>query len=84
MKTEDKLKKAKDFSAWLTSNRINHDVHNHGWHIQVQREHHFYPSTNKYMNSETGKIKPYKDFKKKQQFMVFLQKNVSQEELKKP
>jgi len=77
MTTDQKLQKAKDFSTWLTKNKINHDVHNKGWHIQIQREHHFYPSNNKYMNSESGKIKIYKDFKDKRAFESFIQRNVN-------
>ena len=77
MDTSQKLQKAKDFSLWLTKHRINHEVHNFGWHIQVQVEHHFYPSTNKYMNSKTGKIKTYKDFKRPHLFNTFIQNNVS-------
>lgn len=80
MNTEQKLQKAKDFSVWLTKNKLNHLVHNKGWHVQVQREHHFYPSNNKYMNSESGIIKLYKDFKSKTSFEKFIQKNVVTED----
>lgn len=71
----DKQRKALDFKQWLIDNDINHEVHNFGWHIQINGEHQFYPSTNKYMNSNTGVIKRYKTFKSKKSFMKFIIEN---------
>ena len=67
--------KCKAFSEQLTAWRINHGVHNDGFHIQVQRFHNFYPSTGRYYNSQTKKNFIYKKFNNVSDFYEHLQNN---------
>ena len=43
-----------DFIDKLKEWRVNHEVYNKGYHIQIQRIHNFYPSTRTYYNGDTG------------------------------
>ena len=72
----EKLVTCKDFSDFLKKNHINHEVYNNGYHIQVQIQHNFYPSTGIYYNSASGKKFKYPLFEDGSTFLNFLSKNV--------
>ena len=75
-----KLDKCNDFANLLKSFKINFERHSE-YHIQVQREHNFYPSNNTYYNSESGKKISIPKFKCSTEFLQFLSEH-TQIELK--
>lgn len=68
-------KQCKIFSDWLTENKINHNVFNKGYHIQIQVQHNFYPSTSVYYNGESGKKITFTSFKTINDLYKFLSDN---------
>jgi len=72
--------KCSKFSSKLKEWRISHLVFNRGYHIQIQREHNFYPSTNIYYNPNTGKKFRFSMFKNVTELNTFLSKNVSKDD----
>jgi len=69
-----KIEKCNAFADLLKSFNINFERHNE-YHIQVQRIHNFYPSSNTYYNSETNCKGSIPEFKDSNSFLDFLGSN---------
>ena len=67
----NKIKITYAFCNSLDSMDIDYDRFT-DYHIQVDRNNNFYPTTNRYYNSKTGVKKYFKEFKSKEEFDEFI------------
>lgn len=68
----DKSKLCEMFVGKLKEWRVNHQVFNNGFHIQIQKVHNFYPTKQSYYNSESGHKCFYPAFKDGNDFLKWL------------
>lgn len=73
-RTNAKEKKLLEFKNLLDNNRINY-LNPSKYHFQIQRIHNFYPSTNKYYNSDSGDSFYFTMFENVDELYRFLSKN---------
>lgn len=71
----DKINVCDGFAKKLSQFRINFKRCSH-YHIQIQVQHNFYPSTGVYYNSESGERFKYKNFESAKDVLTFLSEHV--------